>query len=734
MRRYIQLSVSVTITFAALFFALREVEVDRLTGGLSAFDPIWCGVLFVVLTLNLLLVSLRLNCLMAAFGASGRLLVALRANIAGALAGFVVFQMLGSLLGRHHVLKQSGVPVELTTSVTYYEKIGVFLFSGTLCVFGGLILDGGAILSDATKSIPILEMVIGLASCVAMFIFWARSKFEKDLIRSFGSVQFLRGVAELTTLSVAALFFNYLAFVSALWTFGADGDLLQLLAAAAIVSFVASLPISANGWGVREVAAIQVFGVLGVPAETALLVSLLVGVSSIAVIGLGALVFPMPEGVRAKNQDQYRLEVRDRGTPVELERVLAWMLAHGVCILLFFQVQVPVRDSLITLNLADPLALLSLFALGLSMWSRRQAALFRMPHTGLFLIGVTVVIVLAFVNGALQFGVTPWALTNRLLGWVVVLGYVATGVYVVTTSGWMGLRRIAESLLVTAAVIVAVHLAFIVLNSLGASFQVPSNFDGFSGNRNALAFLLLVAASGGLAISKHWRSVGKGTILALLLGIILMGLWYSKGRTALVSGAILVAVAYVLALCDRRSVLQAVVLAVIGSVTIPYIPSVIHELVLLVSGEPLDGVRTFLFAPPIVQSGDSERMLSIIQGFELWLSKPVFGAGLGAFVRLSLGEHGQMLVIHSTPLWLLTELGIVGAFVVLGFFLRAGLYTLRNRYLPRQTADRFLFLLLLVYGMFFLPHDIFYQRGFWFALGLTLAAPMILRKGEGRRS
>jgi len=56
-------------------------------------------------------------------------------------------------------------------------------------------------------------------------------------------------------------------------------------------------------------------------------------------------------------------------------------------------------------------------------------------------------------------------------------------------------------------------------------------------------------------------------------------------------------------------------------------------------------------------SSTQERLVSIIGGLNLFWDHPVFGAGLGAF-RNTL--DGLPLVIHSTAVWLLAELGIVG--------------------------------------------------------------------------
>ncbi len=65
------------------------------------------------------------------------------------------------------------------------------------------------------------------------------------------------------------------------------------------------------------------------------------------------------------------------------------------------------------------------------------------------------------------------------------------------------------------------------------------------------------------------------------------------------------------------------------------------------------------------ETSNAERIMTLKGGLKLFLAHPVFGAGLGAFVFDYFKESGRVQVIHSTPLWLLAELGVVGAVVMM---------------------------------------------------------------------
>ena len=103
----------------------------------------------------------------------------------------------------------------------------------------------------------------------------------------------------------------------------------------------------------------------------------------------------------------------------------------------------------------------------------------------------------------------------------------------------------------------------------------------------------------------------------------------------------------------------------------------------------------------------------------------VFGAGLGVFIAKSSAWLGHPQVIHSTPLWILAEFGLVGVAVMgWAFFLLANHATRLGKFLP---ARRILLLLIMAFAIFSLAHEIFFQRIFWFVLGAVLARPFVSR-------
>jgi hypothetical protein len=126
----------------------------------------------------------------------------------------------------------------------------------------------------------------------------------------------------------------------------------------------------------------------------------------------------------------------------------------------------------------------------------------------------------------------------------------------------------------------------------------------------------------------------------------------------------------------------------------------------------------------ILPSGASteERMLTIFGGVKLFVEHPIFGAGLGAFRnQLILSQGGIPLVIHSTALWLLAELGLTGfaAFAVPAVYV----WVTEWRRASVEPAAAITTLCFIAFAVMSTPADMIYQRTFWLLIGATLALP-----------
>ena len=425
----------------------------------------------------------------------------------------------------------------------------------------------------------------------------------------------------------------------------------------------------------------------------------------------------------------------------EVEQYAGWILGMAVAVAVLFQVHLALPGGIINLNLADPFAILTLTAAGLHLCFGRQYPTWKVRRFNLALLMMSATLLLAFLHGWAEVGITQWALAGRLFGWFVLLGYLAAGYLIVTNVGPHGLRRFAETLISIAAVIVMMQVILRLLEQWGVhtGARLTQNFEGYAGNRNAFAFQLLVVIALLLGYFEVYARCGVGrqsfsqSASVCLLGILFSGLLWTGSRVGILVGAAMLLVGLWVIPAGRRALRVSVIVTVVlwagvwlaaqkalimapfsgegDTAEVNYLPMQVF------SPEASEEERLFFSSP----SSNQERWSTIVHGFELWLQSPFVGAGLGVFNAKSPAWFGYPQVIHSTPLWMLAECGLLGAAVFAwGLFLPVR-YAIRfDRTLPPY---RILLLLLPAFAIFGLAHEIFFQRIFWLVLGAALAQP-----------
>ncbi|GIX09775.1 O-antigen ligase family protein [Elioraea sp.] len=729
-------------TFIAILWVLHAVGLDTAWSGFTILRAPDLAVMLGLLAANFALVSARLLVLLRQFGWRVGGWAALRATAAGQAAGLVVFQLVGQVVGRQVVLRASGITPAVTTAATVYERAILFAVAAGFGLAGALHMFGRAAVAELVAGVPWAEAAIAGAGALVLALWSTAGPRERNALRRMVRPGRLAGAFAATALTAIGQALVIASFVVGLRAAAPQTDMLSLVAAAAVVSFAAGLPISVNGWGVREVAAIHVFGLLGVPAGQALAVSVAVGVCATAIVLAAAplaLSRTAADGAVAAHASASDRGAEARPGEAAFTRMIVWLLMLAVSVLVFFQVPIPLMGSVTTVNLADPFALVALALFGLHWFAARRPPPWRGRALGPWMLLAAAAMGVAFLIGVARFGVTPWALGNRLTGLALLAGYLSVGALAVAVGGNRALRQLVQMLLLAAATVTVVHLCAR-LGTAAGWFEIahlPPNFEAYAGNRNAYAFQMLVVATAAAAYATVWARGGRAILSVLPMAMVLLGVWLSQSRAGLVTAAALVLLAFVSGRVHRRSLAQALVAAAIsvGVITIaPLLPAILDHIgSSFVSGlsKPAPVVATAPPAPVVATApppalqpvSDAERWESLMRGLGLWLDHPLFGAGLGAFVHGHLVETGTLLVIHNTLLWLLAEFGAVGTLPWLGLFLGAVLVALRHL---DAAGSRWAVALLGVLGcfaLFSLVHDILYQRVLWLLLGALLALP-----------
>lgn len=121
-----------------------------------------------------------------------------------------------------------------------------------------------------------------------------------------------------------------------------------------------------------------------------------------------------------------------------------------------------------------------------------------------------------------------------------------------------------------------------------------------------------------------------------------------------------------------------------------------------------------------------ERFQVATKAVQCWLTKPWVGVGLGGFTQYNSQVSTRAMSLHNTPLWILTETGVIGFLLYFCFVYIARFQVFKN---IQNSADNLLakgmltvFPALIVAS---LNMQVFYQRYLWLLLGLVLAKQKI---------
>lgn len=363
-KRYSTLALSFALLGAVFVIAGAEnvlIEIERLplitllgVFTLALGVPMW--------------VALRFWRVLAHFGVSLPFGVCFKSTIAGQVASLLFIPLLGQVAGRQSLMAKSGVPIEANAAIAIYERLTTAFISGVGAISGFVyIWDGEAILA-VLKRLELLPITITVTGAFIIFTLFGVSKFEREIRKRLISKKNLINFTEIVLLAGIGYAMMILIFVLVFQTVALDVPVPSIIAAAAIVSFAASIPIGVGGWGLREIASVYVLGVFGVAPAEALAVAVVVGsISTVAVLFIALLSNRFRGNFSALNTNS---TIKTNG--LQLEKLSSWVLGVFVAVFVFFQLHVEIGASSTSVNLADPLAILALTIVSYGAFSSRR--------------------------------------------------------------------------------------------------------------------------------------------------------------------------------------------------------------------------------------------------------------------------------------------------------------------------------------------------------------------------
>ena len=142
-------------------------------------------------------------------------------------------------------------------------------------------------------------------------------------------------------------------------------------------------------------------------------------------------------------------------------------------------------------------------------------------------------------------------------------------------------------------------------------------------------------------LSREGGLVLNNLLLSVILGIVLVGLWYSGSRAALFVLPVILAAGFYMHALSMQVLARALRVAVVLLAFVSIVSGLLDS-----DGSAFWGAawRSAMGGATLTSAGsDAERWQSLVGGWEMFLGHPLFGAGLGAFMK----DHG--IVVHSVP-------------------------------------------------------------------------------------
>jgi uncharacterized membrane protein YbhN (UPF0104 family) len=270
------------LAFLALLAAM--VDLPEVWARVSSFSGASLALTVALQAVIVVALSWRFAIAARAAGAGIDVIAANRLTFLSTLANLLLPTSLAGDAGRVLFVRGYGLGLSSALAVGIFDR-----FVG-LAALGAIVLAGAAVAPGTVEGGVIATISLIVAALgVAIFVHWRQSG---RLQEAAGALRVLRpGVVGA---SVALSLLGHLLSVTIAFAILRDlgvavsfGHTLLLFPA---VLLSASLPVSVGGWGARELAAVAVFPLVGVPGPAAMAMTLIFGLSQLLACVLGAAV------------------------------------------------------------------------------------------------------------------------------------------------------------------------------------------------------------------------------------------------------------------------------------------------------------------------------------------------------------------------------------------------------------------------------------------------------------
>lgn len=294
-KNYVKLLGIAVLLFSMTFWL--KIDIYKIIEAFIGLSLPFCCLIVVLFMCNFMLTVTRTFLSYRQFGVRIPYGAAAKALLAGQVGAVV--PVFGGVIGQSLNLSHTSNIASSTSSFIYFfDKILMALSGATLSVacaaylFRHLHLMHWLLGETNNTSLPEFLGAIALSFVIAFFM--VVPKADRSTYQKFLNVKTLLYLGSVTLINVCTWSLSALCTTLCLMhlnvNWNAGHNFYQVFLACIIVSFIASIPLSVNGWGIREFAAISILPLVSVPKEIALVSAITIGVLSmlaLVICGLG---------------------------------------------------------------------------------------------------------------------------------------------------------------------------------------------------------------------------------------------------------------------------------------------------------------------------------------------------------------------------------------------------------------------------------------------------------------
>ena len=389
-------------------------------------------------------------------------------------------------------------------------------------------------------------------------------------------------------------------------------------------------------------------------------------------------------------------------------------------------------------NLADLfMPLIGIFVICSLFFKQSDWPQFHIKHLYYWLAGLGSIFFLALLNSYIHYEVwSQWALINKCMGWLVLSAYFLLG-------GWLAFNASARSLLLFFKLAVFFFVAVLVCESTLALFRfydlrswlpvLELPMEGFMANKNSLIFLGLSLLGATTCLTNKVFSKAFCSFFWFLILVIFI---FTGTRAGIIALFFLFFLLFFLPLVPWKNIFKGLVAGIlfISIVQITSSQSIFFFYQKAIPSKTVienvsDGQPPEFIEKEGEYVGDSHRLKILDTTKNMIIENPIFGSGLGSAKIEQEKQWGEFYtIIDCTPLWLWAETGLIGLLLFCTFyFLCLRRLWVQSRHQGNNEVYRAInqsvLVMLIIFSVMCLFHELLYTRFLWFFLGLSMALP-----------